>query len=75
MLLMRSDWRISLLITGLTCSVAIINRSSGFLQVRVDVSSRMPGQIRASYVEGPRRTLDGLVLEPLREENYYEASH
>lgn len=43
-----------------------------FPPVRVDVSSRMPGQIRASYVEGPRRTLDGLVLEPLREENYYE---
>lgn len=43
-----------------------------FSPVRVDVSSRLPGQIRASYVEGPRRVSDSLVLEPLREENYYE---
>jgi hypothetical protein len=43
-----------------------------FSPVRVDVSSRLPGQIRASYIEGPRRVSDSLVLEPLREENYYE---
>ena len=40
----------------------------------MDVSSRLPGQIRASNLEGPRRVSDALVLEPLREENYYEVS-
>lgn len=40
----------------------------------MDVSSRLAGQVRASYVEGPRRISDGLVLEPRQEENYYEAS-
>ncbi|KAG0629225.1 hypothetical protein M758_1G086800 [Ceratodon purpureus] len=43
-----------------------------FPMVRVDVSSRLPGEIRASYIEGPRRISGSLVLEPLREENYYE---
>jgi len=43
-----------------------------FSPVRVDVSSRLAGQVRASYVEGPRRISDALVLEPRQEENYYE---
>jgi hypothetical protein len=43
-----------------------------FSPVRVDVSSRLAGQIRASYVEGPHRVSDALVLEPRQEENYYE---
>lgn len=44
------------------------------VQVRVDVSSRLQGQVRASYVEIRRSIPDSLVLEPLREEYYYEAS-
>ncbi|KAG0591713.1 hypothetical protein KC19_1G195600 [Ceratodon purpureus] len=44
-----------------------------FPPVRVDVSSRLRGEVRASYVEKPdRRISNSLVLEPLREENYYE---
>jgi hypothetical protein len=41
-------------------------------QVRVDVSSRLQGQVRASLVETGRSLPDSLVLEPLREEYYYE---
>lgn len=55
-------------------NTSILNFFSFFSsQVRVDVSSRVPGKIRASYVEGPRRISDSLVLEPRQEENYYEA--
>ena len=43
--------------------------------MRVDVSSRLQGQVRATYVEGNRRIPESLILEPLREEYYYEASY
>ncbi|KAH9566708.1 hypothetical protein CY35_04G143000 [Sphagnum magellanicum] len=43
-----------------------------FSPVRVDVSSRLQGQVRASLVETGRSLPDSLVLEPLREEYYYE---
>jgi hypothetical protein len=43
-----------------------------FSPVRVDVSSRLAGKIRASYTEGPRRISDSLVIEPRHEETYYE---
>ncbi|OVA05863.1 protein of unknown function DUF2012 [Macleaya cordata] len=40
-------------------------------QVRVDVSARNPGKVQAALTE-TRRGLNELVLEPLREEQYYE---
>ncbi len=40
----------------------------------MDVSSRLQGQVRASLVETGRSLPDSLVLEPLREEYYYEVS-
>jgi hypothetical protein len=43
-----------------------------FSPVRVDVSSRLQGQVCASLVETGRSLPDSLVLEPLREEYYYE---
>ncbi|KAI4316351.1 hypothetical protein L6164_024339 [Bauhinia variegata] len=42
-----------------------------FSPVRVDVSARNPGKIQAALTEN-RRGLDEFVLEPLREEQYYE---
>ncbi|CAL5435154.1 unnamed protein product [Camellia sinensis] len=39
--------------------------------VRVDVSARNPGKVQAALTEN-RRGLTELVLEPLREEQYYE---
>uniref|UniRef100_A0A1D1XHR1 UPF0480 protein At4g32130 n=1 Tax=Anthurium amnicola TaxID=1678845 RepID=A0A1D1XHR1_9ARAE len=42
-----------------------------FSPVRVDVSARNPGKIQAALTEN-RRALSELVLEPLREEQYYE---
>lgn len=42
-----------------------------FSPVRVDVSARNPGKILAALTEN-RRSLSELVLEPLREEQYYE---
>ncbi|KAM7258984.1 hypothetical protein ACFE04_014725 [Oxalis oulophora] len=42
-----------------------------FSPVRVDVSARNPGKIQAALTE-TRRGLNELVLEPLREEQYYE---
>ncbi|KAM0006123.1 putative ER membrane protein complex subunit 7 [Helianthus debilis subsp. tardiflorus] len=42
-------------------------------QVRVDVSARNPGKVQAALTE-TRRGLNELVLEPLREEQYYEVS-
>uniref|UniRef100_A0A7N0TCR3 ER membrane protein complex subunit 7 beta-sandwich domain-containing protein n=1 Tax=Kalanchoe fedtschenkoi TaxID=63787 RepID=A0A7N0TCR3_KALFE len=42
-----------------------------FSPVRVDVSARNPGKIQAALTEN-RRGLTELVLEPLREEQYYE---
>ncbi|XP_021887766.1 ER membrane protein complex subunit 7 homolog [Carica papaya] len=42
-----------------------------FSPVRVDVSARHPGKIQAALTEN-RRGLAELVLEPLREEQYYE---
>ncbi|CAL5358918.1 unnamed protein product [Camellia sinensis] len=41
------------------------------LVVRVDVSARNPGKVQAALTEN-RRGLTELVLEPLREEQYYE---
>ncbi|CAH9144719.1 unnamed protein product [Cuscuta epithymum] len=42
-----------------------------FSPVRVDVSARNPGKVQAALTEN-RRSLSELVLEPLREEQYYE---
>ncbi|GMY29260.1 ER membrane protein complex subunit 7 homolog [Fagus crenata] len=42
-----------------------------FSPVRVDVSARNPGKFQAALTEN-RRSLATLVLEPLREEQYYE---
>ncbi|PKI55454.1 hypothetical protein CRG98_024167 [Punica granatum] len=42
-----------------------------FSPVRVDVSARNPGKVQAALTEN-RRGLIELVLEPLREEQYYE---
>lgn len=42
-----------------------------FSPVRVDVSARNPGKVQAALTEN-RRSLNELVLEPLREEQYYE---
>ncbi|KAL5223654.1 hypothetical protein ABZP36_010293 [Zizania latifolia] len=42
-----------------------------FSPVRVDISARNPGHIQAALTE-TRRVLNELVLEPLREEQYYE---
>lgn len=42
-----------------------------FSPVRIDVSARNPGKIQAALTES-RRGLNELVLEPLREEQYYE---
>jgi hypothetical protein len=42
-----------------------------FSPVRVDVSARNPGKVEAAYTE-TRRGLNELILEPFREEQYYE---
>ncbi|CAB4266796.1 unnamed protein product [Prunus armeniaca] len=42
-----------------------------FSPVRVDVSARNPGKVQAALTEN-RRGLNEFVLEPLREEQYYE---
>ncbi|KAL5559758.1 hypothetical protein UlMin_035969 [Ulmus minor] len=42
-----------------------------FSPVRVDVSARNPGKVQAALTE-TRRGLNEFVLEPLREEQYYE---
>lgn len=42
-----------------------------FSPVRVDISARNPGKIQAALTEN-RRALQELVLEPLREEQYYD---
>ncbi|XP_039054878.1 ER membrane protein complex subunit 7 homolog [Hibiscus syriacus] len=42
-----------------------------FSPVRVDVSARNPGKVQAALTEN-RRGLSELVLEPLRDEKYYE---
>ncbi|XP_034684357.1 ER membrane protein complex subunit 7 homolog [Vitis riparia] len=42
-----------------------------FSPVRVDVSARNPGKIQAALTEN-RKGLTELVLEPLRDEQYYE---
>ncbi|KAJ4850009.1 hypothetical protein Tsubulata_016245 [Turnera subulata] len=44
---------------------------NGGQHVRVDVSARFPGTVQAALTE-TRRGLSELVLEPLREEQYYE---
>ncbi|CAL9172592.1 unnamed protein product [Musa hybrid cultivar] len=42
-----------------------------FSPVRVDISARFPGKIQAALTEN-RKALHELILEPLREEQYYE---
>ena len=42
-----------------------------FSPVRVDVSARNPGKVQAALTEN-RRGLSELVLEPMRDEQYYE---
>ncbi|KAJ6995114.1 hypothetical protein NC653_017794 [Populus alba x Populus x berolinensis] len=41
--------------------------------VRVDVSARFPGKVQATLTE-KRRSLSEMVLEPLKEEQYYEGT-
>ncbi|KAJ7556335.1 hypothetical protein O6H91_05G078900 [Diphasiastrum complanatum] len=43
-----------------------------FSPVRVDVSARLHGQVRASLIETGRVLSDALILEPLKEEQYFE---
>ncbi|KAG8491185.1 hypothetical protein CXB51_014421 [Gossypium anomalum] len=45
--------------------------SKFYSMVRVDVSARNPGKVQAALTEN-RKGLSELVLEPLREEQYYE---
>ncbi|KAI4986935.1 hypothetical protein ZWY2020_019565 [Hordeum vulgare] len=45
-----------------------------FSPVRVDISARNPGHIQAALTEN-RKVLNKLVLEPLKEEQYYEVSN
>ncbi|XP_078439482.1 ER membrane protein complex subunit 7 homolog [Wolffia australiana] len=42
-----------------------------FSPVRVDISAKNPGKIQAALTEN-RRALSELILEPMREEQYYE---
>ncbi|KAL7159037.1 hypothetical protein ABFS83_01G002200 [Erythranthe nasuta] len=42
-----------------------------FSPVRIDVSARNPGKVQAALTEN-RRVLSELVLEPFRDEQYYE---
>ncbi|KAJ3708085.1 hypothetical protein LUZ61_011790 [Rhynchospora tenuis] len=42
-----------------------------FSPVRVDISARNPGKIQAALTEN-RRALNELVLEPMKDEQYYE---
>ncbi|KAG0495777.1 hypothetical protein HPP92_000468 [Vanilla planifolia] len=42
-----------------------------FSPVRIDISARNPGNIQAALTEN-RKVLNELILEPLREEQYYE---
>lgn len=44
-----------------------------YAQVRVDISARNPGNLQAGLTEN-KRSLQELVLEPLKEEQYYEVS-
>ncbi|KAJ6915194.1 hypothetical protein NC651_017242 [Populus alba x Populus x berolinensis] len=44
-----------------------------FSPVRVDVSARFPGKVQATLTE-KRRSLSEMVLEPLKEEQYYEGT-
>lgn len=43
-----------------------------FSPVRVDVSARLQGQVQATLTENRRRLSEPLILEPLREEYYFE---
>ncbi|EFJ08694.1 hypothetical protein SELMODRAFT_131306, partial [Selaginella moellendorffii] len=43
-----------------------------FSPLRVDVSARLHGQVRASLVETGRVLSGNLVLEPMRQEQYFE---
>eukprot|EP00897_Mesotaenium_endlicherianum_P008620 jgi/Mesen1/7787/ME000408S06891 len=53
--------------------VEVVAMGVYFPPVRLDVSARLRGQVRAAYVEDPRRLLpDPLVLSPLSIQEYYE---
>lgn len=49
----------------------LLNYCVHLKKVRVDVSARNPGKIQAALTEN-RRGLSEFVLEPLKEEQYYE---
>ena len=49
----------------------LLNYRVHLKKVRVDVSARNPGKIQAALTEN-RRGLSEFVLEPLKEEQYYE---
>ena len=44
-------------------------------QIRLDVSARLKGQVKAAYAEDRRNVLpDPLIIVPIKEEQYFEAS-
>lgn len=60
---------------GVTAGTHLLEVSAlgyAFSPMRVDVSARLHGQVRALAVETRRYYSDVLVLEPMREEVYYE---
>ncbi|OAE29547.1 hypothetical protein AXG93_702s1000 [Marchantia polymorpha subsp. ruderalis] len=59
-------------VTAGTHLLEVVAMGYYFSPVRVDVSARLHGQVRAIAVETRRTLPDALVLEPLREEFYYE---
>lgn len=52
--------------------LALYQYTCTYSQVRVDISARNPGNIHAVLTEN-HKVLYELILEPLREEHYYEA--
>ncbi|KAI4379886.1 hypothetical protein MLD38_006127 [Melastoma candidum] len=58
-------------IPGLAVQAFGVSGKPSDAKVRVDVSARHPGKVQAALTE-TRRSLSELVLEPLREEQYYE---
>nr|CAD1831824.1 unnamed protein product [Ananas comosus var. bracteatus] len=51
--------------------IEVVSLGYFFSPVRVDISARNPGKVQAALTEN-RRHLNELVLEPLKEEQYYE---
>lgn len=59
-------------VTAGTHLIEVFAAGYSFSPVRVDVSARLHGKVRALAVETRRYYSDALVLEPNRQEGYYE---